>query len=61
MGTPLPWHRRQAMMLASQLPEDIADARLVVQAVMELLETFLADESTQQPTRPANVLPFTAG
>ncbi len=34
------WHRRQAMVLAGQLPESIVDARLVLQAVGELLDGF---------------------
>jgi len=41
MGTPLMWHKRHAAMLASQLPEDVNDARLVLQALGVLLETFL--------------------
>jgi hypothetical protein len=36
------WHRRQAMMLAAQLPENLADAKLIIEAVEELLDTFLA-------------------
>jgi hypothetical protein len=30
MGIPQTWHRRQAMMLASQLPENSTDARLII-------------------------------
>jgi hypothetical protein len=37
-----PWHRRHALQLASQLPEKIEDARLVIKATQELLEDFLA-------------------
>jgi hypothetical protein len=56
MAVLLPWHRRHALMLASQLPENSADARLVIQAVTELLDTFMTD--TADTDRPSNVVPF---
>jgi hypothetical protein len=49
------------MMLASQLPEDIREAKLVVQAVRELLDTFMLEEPSKAVDRAKNVLPFTAG
>jgi len=58
MGIPSLWHRRHAIMLAGQLPEDTADARLVVQAIQELLDTFLKGNQGQEPVRADNVLPF---
>ena len=61
MGSPLLWHRRHALMLAGQLPENIKDAELVLQAVQELMETFLKDSRGQEPKRSENVLPFVAG
>ena len=61
MGTPLLWHRRHAMILAGQLPENHADAELVIQAVQELLDTFLKEGEVQEPERAGNVLPFAAG
>jgi hypothetical protein len=61
MEQPNNWHRRQAMMLASQLPEDIREAKLVVQAVRELLDTFMLEEPSKAVDRAKNVLPFTAG
>jgi len=45
------WHRRRALMLATQLPDDIADARLVLEAANELVETFLT-ERIEGPARP---------
>ena len=60
MGIPLLWHRRHAMMIAGQLPENLADAELVLQAVQELMETFLRDAPAREPERVSNVLPFTA-
>lgn len=61
MGIPLLWHRRHAIMLASQLPEDRADAELVLQAVQELMETFLKPQTPNQERQKDNVLPFAAG
>jgi hypothetical protein len=59
MAVLLSWHRRQALMLASQLPENSADARLVIQAVTELLDTFMTEPAdTADTDRPSNVVPF---
>ena len=35
------WHRRQALMLASQLPEEYNDALLVIRATERLVLDFL--------------------
>lgn len=62
MGMPLNWHRRHAMTMAGQLPDNLDDARLVLQAITELLETFMAKgEQDEAPARPTNVLPFATG
>lgn len=61
MGMPLPWHKRHALMLAGQLPENSADARLIVEAVVELLDTFLDAPADEREARPDNVLPFATG
>ena len=65
MGMPSLWHRRQALMLAGQLPENPEDARMVILAVTELLETFLAkggDQTSQTAaTTLSKVLPFLVG
>jgi hypothetical protein len=61
MGMPQNWHRRQAMLLASQLPENTADALLVLQAAQELVETFLNKSGPDGVIKAAtNVLPFIA-
>lgn len=39
------WHRRQAVAIASTLPEDINDARKVLHLSMKLLDGFLSDGS----------------
>ena len=44
------WHRRQAITLASQLPDNPADALMVLQAARELVETFLQSDTQQAPT-----------
>ena len=61
MGIPQNWHRRQALMLASQLPENQRDALLIVEAVRELLNTFLVEPPATTADAAMNVLPFTAG
>lgn len=58
MGNPLPWHRRHALYLASQLPEKQADAELVLQAVRELLDKFMSKEVVEEVPLPENVLAF---
>ena len=37
------WHRRQAVAIASTLPEDVADARIILRLTMDLLEGFLSE------------------
>lgn len=54
------WHRRQAMVLAGQLPENPADALLVLQAMHELVETFLSAPEAAPVKVATNVLPFSA-
>lgn len=59
MGMPLQWHKRQALTLATQLPDNTADALLVIEALKELVEGFLGDHSELEEQAPApNVLPF---
>lgn len=50
------WHRRQAIVLASQLPENRADAVSVLGALSELLDTFLAEPEPTQKPAPVGVL-----
>jgi len=61
MGMPLGWHKRHAVMLASQLPEDSDDARMVLEALRELLDTFLVEGPETAPDLTSNVLPFVSG
>lgn len=61
MGMPLAWHRRHALTLASQLPDNVADARLVLEAVSEIVEEFLIKSEIVEPVRAKNVVPFGGG
>lgn len=47
----MPWHRRHAVHLASQLPEDPEDALAVLALTVELVERFLAvpQTATERP------------
>jgi hypothetical protein len=56
---PLNWHRRQAIVLASQLPDNTADAVLVIQALKDLVDGYLVANERPQGSLGANVLPFT--
>jgi hypothetical protein len=57
------WHKRHAMLVASQLPDDHVDRRLIIQALIELEETYMMAEGGEGSAtgRPSNVLPFMAG
>ncbi len=59
VGTPLSWHRRVAMTLASQMPEESADAQLVMIALQDLMDNFMGKApQEEQPQKSGNVLPF---
>lgn len=58
MGMPLQWHRRHAITLASQLPDDTADQLLVIEAMKELVEHYLMAAPAGNEMAPGNVLPF---
>ncbi len=50
------WHRRQALILVAQLPEPIEDAKLVLQAMQDLVDNYLIE--VPAPPRLTNVLPL---
>ena len=58
MAIPLAWHRRQAIILAGQLPDNTDDALLVLQAAKELVDTFLVGSVENDPEHAPNVLRF---
>jgi hypothetical protein len=41
------WHRRHAIQIAAQLPEDAKDALIVLDLAKSLVETFLAEGEDQ--------------
>lgn len=46
-----PWHKKHALILAGQLPENQEDALIVLRLTTELVTGFLADpEPAQRPT-----------
>jgi hypothetical protein len=43
------WHRRQAVAIASTLPEDVSDAKIILRLTMELLDGFLSGGELVKP------------
>ena len=58
LEVPLAWHRRIALTMAGQLPENTADAHLVLVALRDLHENFMGQSPAVEHPRAANVLPF---
>ena len=52
------WHRRHAIQIAAQLPEEPADALLVLDLARELVEKFLVVQTAPQGRQEARLLPF---
>ena len=52
----LPWHRRHAIHLASQLPDDTADALIVLRLAIELTEGFLAGSDKPEPAKVLTIV-----
>jgi hypothetical protein len=47
------WHRRHALHIVAQLPEDSTDALLVLDASKELVLNWLRDQEDRPEPRPA--------
>jgi hypothetical protein len=45
------WHRNHAVLMASHLPTNIEDARIILKLVGELFESFLAAEPANEPAK----------
>ena len=59
MGMPNNWHRRQALVLAGQLPENQEDALLIIDALEEIVASYLfRGEDAPKAAVAANVLQF---
>lgn len=52
------WHRRQAIQIASQLPEDNEDALAILAYSKELVEVFLGTQRDDNLRGTARLLPF---
>ena len=48
--TELPWHRRHAVQIAAQLPENYEDAVAVLRATERFLHEYLKDSPDKPPT-----------
>lgn len=55
-----PWHRRHAFLLASQLPDNPQDARMITEALQELVEKFLIPEDAPAQ-KSADILSIVSG
>jgi hypothetical protein len=51
-----PWHRRQALTLASQLPDNSDDALAVLECVREIVVTFLQVDMPEPEKAPVVTL-----
>lgn len=56
---PQTWHLKQAMSLAGQLPDNHEDARIILEQMGVLLDTYLSKSEQSEPLRASNVLTFT--
>jgi hypothetical protein len=53
----LTWHRRDAMVLAGQLPENMAETQLVLIALHELVDSYLS-QSPSEEVPPRSQRPY---
>lgn len=61
MGKDQGWHRRQAIQIAAQLPDDPADALIVLGLAKNLVESFLqAPRDLLDDERGDVVVPFSS-
>lgn len=54
-----PWHRRHAVMLASQLPENTEDGLIILRLATQFVTDFLMQSGEAQ--KPAPVIAFVRG
>jgi hypothetical protein len=45
------WHKRHAVMLASQLPENASDANAIIRELQHLVDTWLHPAETAAPSK----------
>lgn len=52
------WRRKAAVDIVNDLPEDIADAKKILEHAERFLDVLIADQSGDTPRQAAEVLPF---
>jgi hypothetical protein len=50
------WHKRHALMLAAQLPDNASDANAVIRELQNLVDTWLHPAATPQPSKVVTLL-----
>jgi hypothetical protein len=50
------WHKRHALMLASQLPDNASDANVVIRELQNLVDTWLHPAAIPQPSKVVTLL-----
>jgi hypothetical protein len=50
------WHKRHALMLAGQLPDNASDARAILREVQNLVDTWLHAPETPAPSKVLTLL-----
>lgn len=56
MAKDLAWHRRQALMLASQLPENAEDGLIILQLATQIAADFLSVDEPEKKSAPVIAL-----
>jgi hypothetical protein len=50
------WHKRHALMLASQLPDNVSDANAVIRELQNLVDTWLHPANETSPTNVVSLI-----
>ena len=50
------WHKRQALMLASQLPDNVSDANAVIRELQNLVDTWLHPAEVSGPPKVVSLV-----
>jgi hypothetical protein len=55
------WHKNHALLMASHLPTDVEDARIVLELLRDIFELFVAEPEPEHGTECANVVTLVKG
>jgi hypothetical protein len=55
------WHKNHALLMASHLPTDVEDARIVLELLRDIFERFVAEPEPEHGTECANVVTLVKG